>query len=111
MLVGVILHVTVLAIVGYLLLYTAGKAQGITALIGRLLGLWVFALAILSLAAVATAPMFGGKPFGMEMMRGHGPGWMHHWGHDGSPDQHMMPAPPAEVTPPAAPAQPAPPKP
>jgi hypothetical protein len=76
MLVGVVLHVTVLAIIGYLLLWTASKAQGVVAFIGWLLGLWVFVLAILSVVAVVAAPIFGGKPFGMEMMRGHD-GWMH----------------------------------
>ena len=78
MLVGIVLHVTVLAIVGYLLLWTASKAQGVVAFIGWLLGLWVFVLAILSVVAVMSAPMFGGRPFGMEMMRDHG-GWMHDW--------------------------------
>ncbi|MGZ5988054.1 MAG: hypothetical protein ACXWLZ_03280 [Rhizomicrobium sp.] len=109
MLVGVVLHVTVLAIVGYLLLYTASRAEGLVALIGRLLGLWVFLLAILSVVAVVTMTMFGGKPFGVDMMHGyaHGPGWMHHWGRDGDRDGGTPPATSA----PAAPAKPAPAKP
>jgi hypothetical protein len=96
MLVGVVLHVTVLAIIGYLLLWTASKAQGVVAFIGWLLGLWVFVLAILSVVAVVAAPIFGGKPFGMEMMRGHD-GWMHdgYRGDESSrgPDQPSPPNP------------------
>lgn len=97
MLVGIVLHVTVLAIIGYLLLWTASKAQGLVAAIGWLLGLWVFVLAILSVVAVTTAPMFGGKPFGMETM--HEPGWMHHWGRNEGPDQRDAPSSPAKPQP------------
>ena len=99
-----VLHFTVLAIVGYFLLYTASKADGIVALIGRLLGLWVFILAILSI--VAGVAMHGGK--GWEGMHGHGMGWMHRWDHDGAPDQTVTPPPAAPATPPAtAPTSPA----
>ncbi|HEY4944356.1 MAG TPA: hypothetical protein VII56_23210 [Rhizomicrobium sp.] len=91
MLLGVVLHTTVLAIVGYLLLFSASKAEGVVALIGRLLGIWVFILAILSIVAIVTAPMFGGRPFGMEM--DHGPGMMHRWG---PPPPMGAPPPPAK---------------
>lgn len=91
MLVGVVLHVTVLAIVGYFLLFSASKAQGIVALIGRLLGLWVFLLAILSVLAVVGAPMLSGTPLGDEMMRAHG-GLMHRW--DRGSEQNGAPAQP-----------------
>jgi hypothetical protein len=114
MLVGIVLHVTVLSIVGYALLWTASKAEGIVALIGRLLGLWVFLLAILSIVAVVSAPMFGGKPFGIDMMHGHdhgGPGWMHHWGRDGDRDGDGDKTPAANPAPAAAPAKPGPAKP
>jgi hypothetical protein len=94
---GVVLHTTVLAIVGYLLLFSASKAEGVVALIGRVLGIWVFLLAILSVVAFVTAPMFGGKPFGIEM--GHGPGGMHPWG----PPPGMQPPPPPPGMPPAHP--------
>ncbi len=109
MLVGIVLHVTVLAIIGYLLLWTASKADGLVALIGRLLGLWVFILAILSIVAVVAMPKGADTPYGMGMMHGPGMGWMHHWDRDGdgngSPDQKVTPAtPPA----PATPANPAP---
>ena len=101
MLVGAVLHFTVLAIVGYLLLYTAGKADGFVALIGRLLGLWVFILAILSVVGAVMMPKGGDKPFGTDMMHEHGMGWMHRWDHDGTPDQTPAPAttPPPATTP------------
>ena len=83
MLVGAVLHITVLAIIGYFLLFSASKAQGIVALIGRLLALWVFLLAILSGLAVVGAPMLKGTPLGDEMMRAHG-SMMHRW--DRGPD-------------------------
>ena len=103
-LIGAVLHATVLAIVGYALLWTAAKVEGVVALIGRVLGLWVFLLAILSVVAVATMPMFGGKPFGMEMMHDgdRGPGWMHHWDRGPGPAGTQSAAPAA----PAAPAKP-----
>jgi hypothetical protein len=91
MLVGIILHVTVLAIIGYFLLFSASKAQGIVALIGRLLGIWVFLLAVLSVLAVAGAPMLSGTPLGAAMMRAHG-GMMHQWG-DRDGDQRGAPPP------------------
>ena len=101
-----VLHFTVLAIVGYLLLYTASKASGIVALIGRLLGLWVFFLAIL--AAVASVAMPGGKGWNGPMMHGHATGWMHRWDREGAPDQTTATPPAQTATPPAAaPAAPA----
>ena len=115
MLVGTVLHVTVLAIVGYLLLYTASRSEGLVALIGRLLGIWVFVLAALSVLFVGGVGMFGGKMLGMNMMHGdgHGRGWMHHWDGDESGDEHgpppatmMAPTPPAPAPAPA-PAKPA----
>jgi hypothetical protein len=108
LLLGATLHVTVLAIIGYFLLYTASKADGLVALIGRVLGLWVFLLAILSVVAVATMPMSGGKPFGVDMMHGRGMGWMHRWDRDGAPDQQVAPATTPPGAAPATPSTPAP---
>ena len=101
MLIGIVLHTTLLAIVGYALLFSASKAEGFVALIGRVLGIWVFILAILSVVAIVSAPMFGGKPFGMDI--GHGPGMMHRWGPPG-----MQPPPPSPADQPAPPAPPKP---
>ena len=111
LLVGIVLHVTVLAIIGYLLLFTASKADGIVALIGRILGLWVFILAVLSVVAVMVMPKSAEGPYGM--MHGRGTGWMHRWDRDGdrdgTPDQKVTTAPAPSATSPApAPANPAP---
>jgi hypothetical protein len=99
---GLVMHVTILAIVGYALLFSASKAEGLIALIGRLLGLWVFLLAILSIVAGVAFHMSGGKLLGMDWSRGHG---MHEWGphpwgqHPGGP----MMGPAANQAPPAKP--------
>ena len=108
MLVGIVLHVTVLAIIGYLLLWTASKAEGLVALIGWVLGLWVFILAILSVVAAVMMPKGGDGSHGM--MHDHAMGWMHHWDgdRDGSPDQKVTPAPAVTPSAPATPANPAP---
>ena len=98
MLIGIVLHTTLLAIVGYALLWSASKAEGLVALIGRVLGIWVFILAILSVVAIVLMPKFAGGPFGPG-----GPGMMHRWG----PPPGMMQPPP----PPPADQPPAPPKP
>ncbi|HXC53894.1 MAG TPA: hypothetical protein VNU97_01240 [Rhizomicrobium sp.] len=101
MIIGVVLHTTLLAIVGYALLWSASKAEGIVALIGRLLGLWVFLLAALSIVAVVAIHLSGGKLFGMDMMHGHDRGGMHRWGPPG-PDGMMPPPGPQQPPPPAA---------
>ncbi|MBL6854427.1 MAG: hypothetical protein ISS15_16590 [Alphaproteobacteria bacterium] len=91
--VGAVLHGTILAVIGYALLFSATRTAGITALIGRLLGIWLFILAILGIVAAVTAPMFGGKPFGIDM----GPP-MHHWdlpGDHAPPPSHTPPPPSA----------------
>jgi hypothetical protein len=108
MLVGIVLHITVLAIIGYLLLWTASKAEGLVALIGWVLGLWVFILAIVSVAAIVVMPKGGDRPYGIGMMHDHGMSWMHRW--DGAPDQKVTPEPaaPATATPLGIPAKPAP---
>jgi hypothetical protein len=74
MLAGAILHATLLAIVGYFILLTATKASGLVSLIGKILALWVFLLAV---GAIVCAVM-GGPMMDKD---GKGPGgWMHHWG-------------------------------
>ena len=50
----------------------AAKAEGSVKLFGKYLATWIFALAALIVLGVATAPLFGGRPFGMSMMRGQG---------------------------------------
>jgi hypothetical protein len=96
---GLIHHATIALIVAFFILFAAGKAEGLVKLLGTVLGLWVLVLTIVMVAGAVTAPMFGGKPFGIDMhgMHDH---WMHHDGDRGGPG--MMPPPGA------APMQPAP---
>jgi hypothetical protein len=108
--------VTVLLIVAFFILFAAGRADGFAKLLGTVLGYWLVLIALLVIVGHVTAPMFGGKPFGMDMHGMHG-GWMHHDGmaHDGGPPPDAMQpaAPPATVSPappaatPPAPAKPA----
>ena len=98
---GAILHATLLGVIGFFVLFAAGKAEGFTALLGRVLGYWILLLAVLSIVGGVSATLNGGKPFGMDMMHGR-PGWTHHWGPppDGGPEPAAAPAP---AKPPAKP--------
>ena len=66
LIVGGALHALVAGVLAFFVLFAAQKAQGLVALLGRVLGLLLLVLAILVLAAELTAPMFGGRPFGIE---------------------------------------------
>jgi hypothetical protein len=102
-----ILHATAIGIIGFFVMFAASRSSGLLKTVGNVLGLVVFAFAILVLVAGVTAPMFGGKPFGMDMMGHHG--WMHGpMGPEGPPPPPNSVAPPAAQ--PAAPAAPAKPK-
>ena len=90
-LVGAVLHATVMLVLAFFVLFAASKADGLVKTLGNLLGGWLVILAVLAIVGAATAPMFGGRPFGMEFM-----GRMHHgWG---PPPAEQQPAP----TPPPA---------
>jgi hypothetical protein len=65
MIVGVLLHVTLLLVVAFFVLYAAQKAQGLVKLLGNVVGAWLMLLVVLAVAAAVTAPMFGGRPFGL----------------------------------------------
>jgi hypothetical protein len=92
-----IMHVTVLLIVAFFILFAASKADGMVGLFGKVLGVWIVLVAILHIVAFFAPGVMGMKPGAMPggMMHGH---WMHHWGPDS--------AQPAAPTPPAAPATP-----
>jgi hypothetical protein len=108
MLIGIVLHTTLLAIVGYALLFSASKAEGLVALIGRVLGIWVFILAILSVVAAIAMPMFGGGHTDQDHR------YMMMLNHSGPPGMqppppgafHPPPPPPGEQPPPPAPPKP-----
>jgi hypothetical protein len=95
--VGVVMHATFVFIISFFVLFAASKSEGLVKLFGTILGLLLFVVAVLHIVGALTAPMFGGKPFGMDMhgMHDH---WMHHWDHGGQPD---MGPPPNGPQPPA----------
>lgn len=73
---GIIIH-AVCALVfilgfAYLIYATAAKAEGALQSVGNLLAIAVAAVGVLFVVAMATAPMFGGRPFGIDM-HGQGP--------------------------------------
>lgn len=91
---GAILHATALAVLGFFVLFAAGKAEGIVRLVGMLLGWWLWILAVLAIVCAVACPMMGDK----------GNAMMDHWGHGGW--MHPMGPPPAATPPAPAPATP-----
>ena len=85
-------HVTLVLVLAFFVLFAAGKAEGFAKLLGTVLGWWLVVLAVLFVAAFATRPLFGGKPFGMDVHGMHR-GWMHHA--DQEPAAPPAPAKPA----------------
>jgi len=67
MLVGVVLHVTLFLVLAFFVLFAAQKAEGLVKLLGNVVGVWLLILAILVIVGCVTAPMFGGRPFGLPM--------------------------------------------
>jgi hypothetical protein len=56
---------TVIAAVGYIVLYFAGRSDGGMKSLGRVLGGWAMVLGAAIALAGVTAPLFGGRPFGL----------------------------------------------
>ena len=103
MFLGVVVHATVLLIVAYFILFAASKANGVVGAIGKLLALWVFALAVLMVVCTGMAPGPDHGPWFKNMMRGQIGNWMH------APEQSAQPAPAPHPTPAPSPqAQPTP---
>jgi hypothetical protein len=92
----VVAHVTILLILAFFILFAASRADGFVKLLGTLLGGWLVLVAVVIIVACITRPMFGGKPFGMDMHELHG-GWMHHDGMHS--DGQAAPAAPAPAKP------------
>jgi hypothetical protein len=67
MLVGVVLHVTLFLTLAFFVLFAAQKADGLVKLLGNVIGVWLLILAVLVIVGCVTAPMFGGRPFGLPM--------------------------------------------
>ena len=68
-----LLHATFCAVVGFFVLFTASRSEGLLKLVGNVLGIWLFVLAVLSVVG----GFMGGPVFGGHMgMGGHRPPWM-----------------------------------
>ena len=67
MLVGVVLHVTLFLTLAFFVLFAAQKAEGLVRLLGNVVGVWLLILAVLVIVGCVTAPMLGGRPFGLPM--------------------------------------------
>lgn len=67
-LVGIILHLTLILVLSFFVLFAAQKATGLVKLLGNIVGVWLLVLAVLIVVGHATAPMFGGRLFGMGPM-------------------------------------------
>jgi hypothetical protein len=64
-----LMSLTVFAVLAFFVLFAAQKAEGLTRILGRALGLWLLILALFAAIGAATAPMMGGRPFGLQMQR------------------------------------------
>jgi hypothetical protein len=97
MLVGAILHTTVLGVIAFFVLFAASRASGLVAMLGNLLGYWILLLAILGLI-IGIGSVVTGKP--MMGLMGDKP-WMMHggWHHMGPPQPAAEPAPSAAPAP------------
>lgn len=95
-----IMGVTFHLVLAFFILFAASKADGLVALLGRVLGLWVILLAVLHIVGFFAPGLVGMK--GGDMMHGR---WMHHWGHEMPAAAPPAPAAaPQSAPPPAAPA-------
>ena len=72
-----LLHATVLAVIGFFVLFAASRSDGLLKLVGNVLGIWLFVVAVLAIVGgVLGGPLHGGGPMGWRMMGGHRPPWM-----------------------------------
>ncbi|MGA7675441.1 MAG: hypothetical protein WCA78_10415 [Rhizomicrobium sp.] len=93
--IGAVHHVIVVAVIAFFVLFAASKANGFVKILGNVLGYLLLIAAVLCFLAAATAPFFGGRPFGMNAMGYMHPGMEQGW------DHHMQGPPPAQPAPPA----------
>lgn len=97
-----ILHLTILLIVAFFVLFAAQKADGLIRIFGQVLGIWLILAAALHLVFFFVPGMRGAETGYMhEKMMGQGwmhQHWMHHWGmgnYDGNAGQSAPPPQPA----------------
>ena len=87
-------HALVLSVVAFFILFAASKANGFVKLLGNVLGYLLLVVALLCILCAATAPMFGGHPFGLIMMDHMRPGMVPGWGHPPEPPPGPLPGQP-----------------
>ena len=93
---------TVLLIVAYFIFVAGQRSMGFVSAFGSLLGTWLIILAIAIVTGAVTAPMFGGKPFGLDLPM-HDPHWTQPGAPEAPPPPAGEPAPIQPETPPAPP--------
>lgn len=80
-LIGTLVHVTAIAVIGFFVLFAASKSDGMIRILGNLLAVWLFVLAVLVIVVTATAAIFGGVPSGVSLMDRMQHGWTQPWEH------------------------------
>ena len=69
-----LLHATLLAVIGFFVLFAASRSEGLLKLVGNVLGIWLFVIAVLAIVGgVMGGPMHGGP---MGWRGGHHAPWM-----------------------------------
>ena len=68
----VLLQATVLAVIGFFVLFAASRSQGLLKHFGNVLGCWILAITLVALLAFAAAPLFGVRPYSVGMIHN---GW------------------------------------
>jgi len=91
-----IVHVTLLLILAFFILFAASRANGLVKLLGNVLGVWVVIVAILHIVAFCMPGMMGMKGIHEGMMHGN---WMRHWGSDAAANPAPAATPPAPKKP------------
>ena len=93
-------HALVLSVVAFFILFAASKANGFVKLLGNVLGYLLLVVALLCILCAATAPMFGGHPFGLTMMDHMHPGHRTHRRRDRHRDHFLDNRPENNTCPP-----------
>ena len=105
---AILLHVSLLAVIGFFVLLAADRATGRLQNVGRVIGIWVFVLAAVALVGGIAAVASGRLPGRGWMAERHGPGGMmagYPQGQmvSGYPQSQMMPGYPQSQMMPAYP--------
>ena len=61
----VFIQATVLAVLGFFVLFAASHSKGLLKHLGNVLGIWVLAIALMAMLAGAFLPLTGARVYGM----------------------------------------------